>query len=838
MRKIGQQGGGSYATIPISMRYLGNTGTGEDSAVQPSNPTNMIETTKGRRMLHEDEDIYGDGKQIMVKPSPYTQAQMRRAERNENIPGYQVGTNTPLQLAPIEPITRTAPTFANRTPTASQMVLDPNIGSNTTQTAPTIPTVRNTPLQINPATTLPPAQEVSSTTAVSSPAIATPIGNGPTLEDKSRSTAMGRTLSASKGILPEYDANFKKQLDDLKSTMGVEQQVLAQEGAQTRTSPEITAARQAMGRAGARQTLAEAESAGAIGRGALQQQATDTLASQGLAGQQFEQDKKQYENTQGWQDFEYAAQYGSDADVIDAYKSVTGKELDPNSVAEIRGYARAKRAQDITSGNIELDRLKNAYGDEAWNSIQGMIGDGSSLDQINERLTEQGKNLMSFNDFQSVRGATALGQREWERGLSAASMLLQTNDAKNIVEAEAKLNELFPGVTFDMGQLISDVGSDRFAQSMTDMATISSTFDTWEEAKTSVDGMNLISKLGIDEAKAKEMFIGLKLNVIDEEWKAIEESDWFKALKASDPAAAELVSNTFTAGITGELEFDIQPVYNIVDGSGEFIKSFDNVAEANTYLGENASRGYSVQKKSNYIYKDMGTGDTVTVNNGTGGATSGGEIVETARMAYARLSTTGTKYTEDDIQEYIDEKGTAPQSNGELDTWNETRHEVNYWERLSEENPGYDLTNGGLRPTISLEDVEGLISAREDGDKRADNYFIVPEDLSKMNEAIATYQKRKSVPGEKQLTQFSGIASQYIREATENNVGKIIIVSGKPYIIKGVESITAGSLVGDYEAEGNIKLYNPETKQNIRIEINDIINTGIENIKENQMVKY
>jgi hypothetical protein len=303
---------------------------------------------------------------------------------------------------------------------------------------------------------------------------------------------------------------------------------------------------------------------------------------------------------------------------IEAANQASGLNLTQDQMDGIS----TKYRQSVEAGNIELESTRNKVGNEMYNSIQEMINGGSSLAEVNARLLEQGKQPMTLSEFQGMVEATPLGERNWGRNMTYANMLLQTQDPNNLVQAQRIFGEMFPGTTFDMNQLISDLGAERYAGAMTDMATLSSTFKTWEEAKGSAEGLNLIETLGLGqddgEIKAKQLFQGLKINAIDEAWTAIEDTGFYQDLLRNKPDTAKLIQETFTAGLTGELEFDIKPVYNVVDKDGGFVKSFNTVTDANTFLGENAEKEYSVQEKSNYIYKNMFTGDSVVINNGTG----------------------------------------------------------------------------------------------------------------------------------------------------------------------------------------------------------------------------
>lgn len=315
-----------------------------------------------------------------------------------------------------------------------------------------------------------------------------------------------------------------------------------------------------------------------------------------------------------------AARLGVDSNRLQAFINAVNTGSDLATANQVSGlnltadqYSGIKR--DYTyEGQVQqatISRLIGELGDQRVNSISNMVGKGASLDQVNEAF---GLDL-SIDDFQNILGATPYGETKWQRTLSGANMLLQSMDPTNIAQAEGVLNDLFPGVTFDMGQLIQDVGADRYAQSMSDLAILASTFSTWDEAKTSAEGLNLINSLGMNNEQAAELFEGLKVNAIGDAWEAIENDPFYQNLLENDPDAAQLIKDTFVAGLTGELEFDITPSYHVTDEAGNLVQRFDNIADANKFLGENADKGYSVEEKKDYHMRSLYTGDTFNFDN-------------------------------------------------------------------------------------------------------------------------------------------------------------------------------------------------------------------------------
>jgi hypothetical protein len=522
-----------------------------------------------------------------------------------------------------------------------------------------------------------------------------------------------------------------------------------------------------------------------------------------------------------------AARLGINADRLNTFISAVNGGADLAAANEASGLdltrdqfeSIAKQySQAIIGNEIALDSARTALGDSIYESIATMIGNGSTLSAVNQRLREEGKRPINESEYSAMRAVSGVGQQEWERNMQAIDMLLQTQDPKNIEQAATKLGEQFPGVTFDFTQLINDVGADRFADNMSTLATLSNTFDTWGEARDSVEGLNLMSQLtgtGMREVDVINMFQNLKVNAIDEQWSAIENSDWFGNLTNTDPDTANMVRETFTKGLTGELEFDIQPVFNIMDSNGDFVKSFGSAEDANKFLGENADKNYTMNRDSNYIYKDLVNGDTITVNNGTGESSTTNSVggTDTVQTVAARFSKAGLDYTESDVQAYYDANGKLPIDSKEMDEWDKKQYGVSYWDRIETDYPDGNLMNDNGRSTVSDSDIQKLIDAKTEGDARANSYFIDQQDLGRLNTASSRYMESQG-RGFSEKT-FSNISDE-IRTSIKSNGGKIVVIGGNSYIIAGMSG------------NNSFGLYSPKTKQTKYYDIQDVIYKGLD----------
>lgn len=367
----------------------------------------------------------------------------------------------------------------------------------------------------------------------------------------------------------------------------------------------------------------------------------DTMMRLGIDAQTIANDAARLGVNAGQLDaFIFAVNNGADKD---AANQASGLNLTDDQFFELRrNYTYEGQMQKAT-----ITSVNNRVGNEIFDSVMEMINGGASLDRVNQRYPNLKLTLPEYTD---LRENTTAGQAEWNKSVSAMTALFSSGDPNNLREASKMFGDLFPGVSFSVDQMIQDIGADRFAKNLTDLATLASTFDTWEEAKASAEGLGIINGIGMgvgtsydvidsngnvvktvdnpDEAydatrvkgysvrvntsQAQELFEGLKINALDEEWKTISSSDFYKSLPVD---SQNLIRDTLTAGLTGELEFDITPAFEVVDKNGNFVKEFDNIIDVNKFIGDNASKGYTYNQTKHYVYKNILTGDQVTINN-------------------------------------------------------------------------------------------------------------------------------------------------------------------------------------------------------------------------------
>jgi hypothetical protein len=423
----------------------------------------------------------------------------------------------------------------------------------------------------------------------------------------------------------------RQATEDLTARQAVERAVLGQESAMGNLPEGTAAARLARLRAEQAGELSDIEAKYGIAKAQGMEAAIPELIN-------AERTEKNDQEQKAWDDFLRSAEYGDDATVASAYEKYFGRPISDNAmVGNIRDYARRTREQAVEGGDLALQAQRLNLSTATFESANNLIGAGYDLPTINSLdLNKDG--VKDFNltpeQYDAIRAYTPAGMTDWDRQSKAFNMLIASQDPANITKAAEIFGDMFPGVSFDVGQLITDVGGERFADGMADMATLATKYKTWDEAKAAAEGIGALAKLGGDETAAKQMFESLKVNSIDDGWNAIEESSWYQDMvNSTDPTVqqkARDIADFYTAGFTGELLFDMTPEYTVQDASGKTIQSFTDASKAQDLIDKHS--GYKMITTKKFTMKSM-TGATTVVNVGAGGNNQNPDLVDSATWA-------------------------------------------------------------------------------------------------------------------------------------------------------------------------------------------------------------
>ncbi len=730
MRKRLLKKPGPSFSLPISY-----TGAGADGVVQPSRSAGMGMAGSQPFMVHEGE---------METRIPEGSFMLNTSTTQKAYPSFESGgfarkrvpavgtaeeiTNNvdpSLLMVPVTktPVTANIPTIAGATPTVTSPtsrvnpitvdvnqfhtpVLNENIKQPPSSEVPSQGIQQ--PVEINP-------ENVPLTTGMS-PTVAAPTATTTTAEDAARTAGLDYMTGTLNKTNDALMLEGRRAVDELSARQQQERSAREQEFIQQGVDPSQARVEMQMLRNTQETELNDLGAKYGIAGMQARETAATNLASTGLAGQQFEQgksefqqtfdlDKQKYGDSKAWTDFEYTAQYGSDADVIAAYKAATGKDLDPSAVAEIRGYARSKREQDITSGrlnitaqeiqneasglavdadrltafinavnnganlasanmtsgldltqqqmdgittkyrqaveagNLELQSTRNKVGDEIYDSIQDMINSGSYLTSVNQRLREQGRPELSYDEFQGMLDATPLGERNWGRKMTAANMLLSTPGGANKDQAAAIYGDLFPGVSFDFDKITSAEKGEEFASGLSLVAEYVASGLKFEEVYGILQAGGALEKMGLtDPMQLRNLYNSMNVNAVDAEWKEMETSDFYASLSKEEQSDQ---MEFFKQKMLGQLDYTTLHEYEIYNPDGTLNTTVygKDSAEADKKAASLGS-GYTV-KDTNKVKFQMAS----TLTGGTASTT--GVEVKPSKEGQGSDKEVGTIYKDD-----------------------------------------------------------------------------------------------------------------------------------------------------------------------------------------------
>ena len=431
----------SYATTPISERYMQPTGAGADGVVQPNKPTDMFQTVAGPRMVHEGEGmVHNQDGSVTVVP----QSQLAAMEKQNNIPGYadggitpklagatEIDNNLPTMTTPkitapviapaatttvsnVLPTTSSGTVSNNLLSTPSAQTITPNLAPNgITEVANNLPvTPAITPVAPVIASTAKPAGTTDTTT--------TAAATTPTAEDTARTTGLqGLTDIATNGSSATQAAN-QKYIDDLKATQAVEARAAAQTNAQTGVNKDVAASRSAQLAAQQGATLGEAESAGAQAEATARENAFKELASQGLSGQQYETAKEQFKQT-----------FGLSEDQFNEAKSEFDKTF----------------ANTVSQQNVQ-----NSQWDKTFANTQKQQDIQNS--QWNQTFAQTVKTAdTAHSEWQSQFDQTVAGAADQKSAAEYTAAIARGD----VAAATAAWQKMYPGSTPDMTQVQADI---------------------------------------------------------------------------------------------------------------------------------------------------------------------------------------------------------------------------------------------------------------------------------------------------------------------------------------------------------------------------------------------
>lgn len=497
-----------------------------------------------------------------------------------------------------EPITIQQPVEKQLTPEERANLYVNPVTDQTTTTENQLTPEERARLYINPT----PADKTTTETIV------TPEKS---LEDQSREKGMNWFLDALNKENPALMLEGRRAAAELSSRQQQERSAMEQQLLQQGVDPGRARLEGQMLRDKQESELNDLAAKYGVAGMQARERAAGTLASQGLAGQQFEEERNRYKDSADWKAYEAAIAAGDFETAAKAYQTVTGKPISMDQMKTYQNYVNTRNQQELTQGELAITSLKTKVGDEKWNSIQSRIASGASLAQVNSEFP--GLNLTQ-DDFKNMYDATPLGERTWERNMSYAKTLLEAGGAQNITSAAGIFNQAFPGTGIDFSKLITADNAATVNKGMSQLSDLVASGMDYDSAIEVMKKNGTLEMMGMNEADVEKVYRGMKVNAIDEQWKTISDSDWYKGLP---PADQKDMSTFFSAVLNGQLDYKVQKEYTVTNKDGSTSTMyFNDAAAANSYGTANGATMVATGKSKvtpiTDVLDESGTGTTTT----------------------------------------------------------------------------------------------------------------------------------------------------------------------------------------------------------------------------------
>jgi hypothetical protein len=460
-----------------------------------------------------------------------------------------------------------------------------------------------------------------------------------------------------------------------------------------------------------------------------------------------------------------AANSGAD---LAAANSASGLNLSQSQMDSIT----TKYRMGIEEAQLALSETKNKVGDQMYQSIIDMINGGSSLQTVNSKLAEQGKAAISAEEFKSMFDASALGERNWGRDLTAANMLLTTPGIENKMEAEKAFGELFPSVELNFESLAQMDKAAEFTDALSQVATYVAAGLNYNDASKLIQESYLAEKLGMNQAEISNLYHAMEVNAIDSEWSEMEDSDFYKGLSTEEQGDLQ---EFFKQKQLGQLDYTTMHEYEIYNPDGTL--------NMTVYGADSAE----ADKKA----KALGNGYTVN---------------DTGRVKFRVTSTltsssedTSTKSTNKKWEDFQDSQASLPaEEQINYDQWESAKEPLDYdvyksnessMDKVLSVDPGD--SNALLNTKDNVNNIFAAYNENTDAFKNSDYYYELPNlDYLKNNIATKTSSTGK----------HSTVWTTDIRKKLEDSYGKIMSFKDP----SGNEIV--GQLVEAYKTPSTVQL--------------------------------
>jgi len=267
------------------------------------------------------------------------------------------------------------------------------------------------------------------------------------------------------------------------------------------------------------------------------------------------------------------------------------------------GIQAAKDLFGMELQKAQFDFAKEKYGDMEGQQIAQDINAGMTWNQIKEKYPN-----MTYEDYQSMKDASPLGQQAWQKQLDAINMLLGAGGEENFKNAANMLNDMFPGMDIDFSNAINAENSQNFSQGMGNLASYIASGMSWEDAFKAMQADGTLDLLNMTESDIEAMYNKLMLqqNPIlqaEETYQQLLDQGIINQEEYDDMMAF------LTWGLTHPEGIDISDGWVVFDKLGNELEFFKTEKEMNDWIAENPG-DYNTEFMENHIAaKGTGSGD-------------------------------------------------------------------------------------------------------------------------------------------------------------------------------------------------------------------------------------
>ena len=367
-----------------------------------------------------------------------------------------------------------------------------------------------------------------------------------------------------------------------------------------------------------------------------------SASATGKWGAEFALKREAYADDQNWKAYEKALAVNEFKAAAKAYEAATGTAITTDEM-------KKDRENYLSGQEMTIEGMRGKLDDAEFERIGIRVDSGVPYKDENgninpEFIGENGEPIISENEYAGMRDASPLGDRDWTRQANRLAFLLEEGGEANIAKAKEGFTEMYPGMTVDFTNRITDETALGFSTTIKEMTLEYGNYKEFGDVLESVR-KNWADTTGLSDTELKQMFEGTKLNAIDEQWSTISDSIWFDNL---DPKEQAITTKMFQYALDGEVAVDAVAKYPVLDADKNEVTSFPTKAKADAYVASNGGEVGALDYDLEFKDKSDGTTVNVDVANNTDASSTSAGTSTTPPKAGTIGSKSGEYYVGDD----------------------------------------------------------------------------------------------------------------------------------------------------------------------------------------------